>query len=141
MSTQNQTREVLQAVAALSAQVVKMAGVMNAKQASAPKAVDPEQLTKTAAALVDTGWAQGHTKEAVAKLLGDPNTALETLENLAVEAAKRANEVDKRLANGRPTEKIAMSESSPFGLNFQESEADARYNRALSGYVHQNGSR
>jgi hypothetical protein len=131
----NQTREALQAMAALSAQVVKMAGVLNAKQAAAPKAADKDQLTKTAAALVDLGFANGLTKEAVEKQLADPTVALTALENLADLAHKQAAG-DGRLANGKVTEKVAMSDLNPFGSNFNESEADAAYIRRMSAYQH-----
>lgn len=144
MSTpQNQTREALQAVASLSAQVLKMATHLNAKAASAPKAVSPEQVTKTASALIDNGWIdQGLTKEAVEKFLADPQTVLEAMENLAVKAAQERGG-DTRLSNGKATksyEKTASSELSPFGNNFAESEADKAYNARLSAYQ-RNGSR
>jgi len=134
---QNQTREALQAVASLSAQVLKMATHLNAKAASAPKAVSPDQVTKTAAALIDNGWVEkGLTKEAVEKFLADPQTVLEAMENLAVKAAAERGG-DDRLASGRVTkayEKTASSELSPFGNNFVESEADKLYNSKLSTY-------
>jgi hypothetical protein len=144
MSTpQNQTREAIQAVASLGAQVLKMASHLNTKAASAPKAVSPEQITKTAAALIEHGWVeQGLTKEAVEKFLADPQVALEAMENLAAKAAQERGG-DARLSNGKATkayEKTASSELSPFGNNFAESEADKAYNARLSAYQ-RNGSR
>lgn len=144
MSTpQNQTREALQAVASLSAQVLKMANHLNTKMASAPKAVGQDQVTKTANALIEHGWVEkGLTKEAVEKFLQDPQIVLEAMESLAAKAAAERG-ADARLSNGRVTktyEKSASSETNPFGNNFEESEADKAYNSRLSTYT-RNGSR
>lgn len=145
MSTpQNQTREALQAVASLSAQVLKMANHLNTKAASAPKAVSHEQVSKTASALIQYGWIeQGLTKEAVEKFLSDPTVALEAMANLAEKAAGERGSGDSRLSNGKMTktyEKTASSETNPFGNNFEESEADKAYDARMRAY-HRNGSR
>jgi hypothetical protein len=140
----NQTREALQAVAGLSAQVLKMATHLNTKMASAPKAVSQDQVTKTANALIEHGWVEkGLTKEAVEKFLQDPQIVLEAMESLAAKAAAERGAGDARLSNGRVTktyEKSASSETNPFGNNFEESEADRTYNSRLSTYT-RNGTR
>jgi hypothetical protein len=61
--------------------------------------------------------------------------SLTALENLADLAHKQAAG-DGRLANGKVTEKVAMSDLNPFGSNFNESEADAAYIRRMSAYQH-----
>lgn len=134
MGTQTvQTQEALQAVAALSAQVLRMAGVVNTKMASAPRAVDPAQIKAAADALVDNGWAPEMDKEAVAKLLSDPTVAITTLTNLAVKAAVEVNG-DPRLAAGRATSTKFAADPSPFGTGV-ESEADRAYAARLKSYV------
>lgn len=145
MSTPNAnqptTQQALQAVASLSAQVLRMATAVNTKMASAPKTADAAQLEKTAAALIDCGWTPGMDKAAVVKLLADPQTALVAFENLAVKAAQEiSGGGDPRLVNGRATgEKTAGTESNPFGLGHAESEADKMYAARLKAYQH-NGS-
>lgn len=131
----NQTTEALQAMAALNAQVLKMANVINTRMAAAPKPVDPAQVAKTASALLDNGWAPGVEKAAAEQLLADPHTALVTLENLAVKAAQEVRK-DPRLENGEMTNSKQANDTTPFGLGHNtESEADKAYKAKLRSYV------
>ena len=99
--------QTVQALAQMSAGVLKMGQELKTRLAAAPKAVDAEVLEKCAQAMIDSGWIDAARKPQLLDALSDPTKALETLAEVATKSAEaidgaRNNGADPRLGNGTP---------------------------------------
>lgn len=116
MPTPAELTDLVAAHAAQAALATKAAAALKDRLDKAPKPAAPEAVKAAAEALVAGGWIKAAQLDQAAAALANPQTAVETLANLARKAAaeitKHASAKD-RLAGGEPVGAKSAAELKP----------------------------